>query len=195
MKARLVFFWIMLLTGWLGHSQARDRGTFEVIPIIGFTSSNIYGTYGESTSNRYDYQAGVMGDYYFNDRWSIRSGLAYYSMGTQGAIFQTKLDYLNIPVNANWHFGSTRKWNLNFGLTPGFLLAAERQGEDLGDMFHSFHLASCLGIGYKLEITKNFSLLFDYQSLIGLTKIDKEPEYSGIRNSSSSFNLGAVFAF
>ncbi|WP_233496696.1 outer membrane beta-barrel protein [Mucilaginibacter hurinus] len=33
-----------------------------------------------------------------------------------------KLDYLTIPVMANWHFGRTKNWYLHFGPYVAFLL-------------------------------------------------------------------------
>ena len=195
MKAQQLFFWIILFIGLAGFSQKRNRGTFEVIPNIGFAGSNLMGSDLVYSDTRFAFQTGVNLDYYFNDRWSLRTGLSYFSMGAQSFFDQLELNYLNIPINANWHFGSTRKWNLNFGITPGYLLNASSQDEDLEELFTSFQLAFSFGIGYKLEITKSFSLLIDYQRLFGLTNIVKETELSGIRNNADSINLGAVFAF
>lgn len=186
----------MLLTVSNVFSQQRDRGTFEVIPTIGFAGSDLYGSEVDQLIYRYGFRTGVLGDYYFNDRWSLRSGLTYFSMGADENFgVELKLDYLNIPVNANWHFGSTRKWNLNFGVTPGFLVSADAEGEDIKEMFTSFQLAFSFGIGYKLEITKSFSLLIDYQRFFGITDIANDTEMSSIRNNADSINLGAVFAF
>ena len=42
-------------------------------------------------------------------------------MGSRQFGSSLELDYLMVPINANWHFGSTRKWFLNFGISPGIL--------------------------------------------------------------------------
>ena len=49
-----------------------------------------------------------------------------------------------------------------------------------------------VGIGYKIEVAKNFSILIDYQSVSGLTDIIKDSEFS-TRNNFGSFNVGGVF--
>ncbi len=152
-------------------------------------------------------QFGVIGDYYFNDRWSIRSGLSYFSMGASvsGSELQPvlgselrldlQLGYLNIPINANWHFGSMRKWNLNFGVTPGFLLKGDINGQDVKDFYKSFQLAISYGIGYKIEVSDSFSILIDGQGLFGVTNILKDSDDFTIKNTGNSINVGGIFSF
>jgi hypothetical protein len=135
------------------------------------------------------------GDYYFNDRWSIRSGVAFDAMG---ASFNNgpdvELNYISVPVNANWHFGSTRKWNLNFGLTPSFLTSAEVQSEDISEEVSSFSLGISYGIGYKIEISEAFSIMIDLQGNLGVSNIN---DISGSdltqTNAFSYLGLGGVF--
>jgi hypothetical protein len=195
MKKKSLFFWIMIIMISVCHSQERNRGAFEVIPIVGFTGSGLYGSDVAYSETRFGFKAGVIGDYYFNNRWSFRSGLEYFSMGAESPFIELKLDYLNIPLNANWHFGSTRKWNLNFGLSPGFLVRAEAEDRDLKEMFTTFQLAFSFGIGYKLEITQRFSILIDYQRVLGLTNILTDTDLSSTRNTADSINLGGVLVF
>ncbi|MEL4457324.1 porin family protein [Lutimonas vermicola] len=194
MKKTILLFVGLTLASVAFFAQSRDTGTIEFIPFIGYSSSNLAGDYTEDFDARSAFNFGAIGDYYFSDRWSIRSGLAYNSMGASFLGSDLKLDYLNIPLNANWHFGGTRKWNLNFGFTPGFLMKAEIEGEDFKDFVESFQLALTYGIGYKIEITDRFSILVDYQGLYGMTNINSEGGDNNI-NYASSFNAGAVFAF
>ncbi len=177
------------------QAQERDTGTIEVIPNIGYSTSFLNGDEVDDLDSRGALQFGVLGDYYFNDRWSLRSGLSYFSMGASIPSSELQLDYLNIPINANWHFGSTRKWNLNFGVTPGFLLKGDVDGEDVKDFYKSFQLAISYGIGYKIEISENFSILIDGQGLVGVTNILEEADGFTRLNAGSSINVGGVFSF
>jgi len=194
MKKIILLFVGLMFTSTALFAQSREKGTIEFIPYIGYSSSNLAGDFAEEFDARGAFNFGAIGDYYFSDRWSIRSGLAYNSMGASLLGTDLKLDYLNIPLNANWHFGGTRKWNLNFGLTPGFLMKAEIEGEDMKDFVESFQLALSYGIGYKIEITDAFSILVDYQGLYGMTNINSEGGDNNV-NYGSSFNAGAVFNF
>ena len=110
------------------NAQVKEKGTFEITPKIGISG------FTESVDNEYTkpnsgVAFGATADYYFNNRWSLRSGLVFNKMGGKysdsGNFYEDKLNYLVIPINANWHFGSTRKWNLNFGLSPSFLIDAK----------------------------------------------------------------------
>jgi len=173
-----------------GFSQVREKGTIEIIPTVGSTQS------GTSlfTNDRSSIRLGLLGDYYFNDRWSVRSGIELLNMGDSGFLFIQRgleLNYINIPIHANWHFGSTRKWNLNFGLTPGFLTKAEENGMDVSNVVESFQLGFAYGIGYKLEITENFGFLFDVQAFAGLTNYGSNSG-SDEQNVAASWSIGAV---
>ena len=48
------------------------------------------------------------------------------------------------------------------------------------------------GIGYKLEVTDNFSLMMDFQGFSGLNDVAKDAVLNR-KNAGSSFNLGGVF--
>ncbi len=195
MKKLSVLFIGLVLTSISINAQERDSGTIELIPNIGFSNSFLNGDEVEELESRSALQFGVVGDYYFNDRWSIRSGLSYFSMGGAVPGSELQLDYLNVPINANWHFGSTRKWNLNFGVSPGFLVTADIDGEDVKEFYKSFQLAITYGIGYKIEISDRFSILIDGQGVFGVTNILEEVDDFTRLNAGSSINVGGVFTF
>ena len=110
--------------------------------------------------------------------------------------YEDKLNYISIPINANWHFGSTRKWNLNFGLSPSFLTKATIEYNGMSQKIpssyiESFQLGFTYGIGYKIGITEKFGILIDAQFFNGLTNINKATD-NRIVNAGYSFNLGGV---
>ena len=176
-----------------GNAQLREKGTIELIPQIGYLSANYYGSEVGNNDPISNVTFGVGGDYFFSNRWSLRSGLLYQTMGTQFLNYEEKLNYLTIPVNANWHFGSTRKWNLNFGPSIGFLMSAEdNSGRDLKDLVNPTQIGLNYGIGYKIEVSEQFSILVDFQGMTGLTEVDKSGFFN-FTNVASSFNVGGVF--
>lgn len=191
---------VALVTFGFANAQIKERGTIEITPKIGTSS------FAELNEDEYtDYNSGVeLGatvDYYFNNRWSLRSGLTADKMGGKytfdGYIYQDELNYLSIPINANWHFGSTRKWNLNFGLSPSFLMSAKlNENGYTSDIpkstLESVQLGFTYGIGYKIELTEKFGILLDAQFFNGLTNINKIPDNRRITNGGYSFNLGGV---
>ena len=183
---------VFAITSFNVFAQAREKGTIELTPQIGYVTSYFNGEGARSEDSRSSVRFGVTGDYFFNDRWSLRSGIIYNSMGGDDGFTEIATNYINIPLNANWHFGSTRKWNLNFGFTPSFLAGADINGIDADNAFKSFQFALTYGIGYKLELTEKFSLLFDLQGFTGLTDIIADSDVN-IESVSGSLNIGAVF--
>ena len=190
---------IILATFGFANAQTKQKGTFEITPKIGVSS--FFETNGnKNTDSNSGVEFGATIDYYFNNRWSLRSGLISNKMGSKYIYnnykYEDKLNYLSIPINANWHFGSTRKWNLNFGLSPSFptnsTVIANNVSQQLPkNAIVSFQLGFTYGIGYKIEVTKKFGILIDSQFFDGLTNIDNSNNFK-ITNHGYSFNLGGV---
>ncbi|MEL1242371.1 porin family protein [Flavobacterium flavipallidum] len=194
---KIVLSLVALVSFGLANAQMKERGVIEITPKIGTSSFAEYDDDGSTKSNS-GVEFGVTTDYYFNNRWSLRSGLIFDKMGGKYEngdpfLWEDQLNYLSVPVNANWHFGSTRKWNLNFGLTPSFLLSAKVNDQKVPDnLIETFQLGLTFGIGYKIEITEKFGLLIDAQWFNGLTNINNGPDNRNITNGGFSFNLGGV---
>ena len=114
---KILFAVTALFAFGFSNAQIREKGEIDLDVKIGSSSANYYSSQKiEGNTAISGVNFGIEGDYFFNKTWSLRSGLLLQTMGTKGFGFEDKLNYLTIPVNANWHFGSTKKWNLNFGL-------------------------------------------------------------------------------
>ena len=196
---KLLLSLIAIVSFGLANAQIKEKGTIEITPKIGTSS---FTEYTDKDTGKYNsgVEFGATVDYYFNNRWSLRSGLISDKMGTRnydaGNVYEDKLNYLSIPINTNWHFGSTRKWNLNFGLSPSFLTSAKfvNNGTIMNipkNAIESFQLGFTYGIGYKIEINKKFGVLIESQWFNGLTNINKATQ-ERIINGGYSFNLGGV---
>lgn len=190
---KIFFAVIAVMVFGFTNAQNREKGAIELIPQIGYSSANYYGESDLESNAISGVTFGVGADYFFNDRWSLRSGLHYQKMGAEGSGgYEEKLNYLTLPVNANWHFGSTRKWNLNFGPSFSMLMSAENNFGDIKDSANSFQLGLAYGIGYKIEVNEKFSILVDFQGITGLTEVPKDSDFT-LKNAYSSFNVGGVF--
>ncbi|WP_445735724.1 porin family protein [Mariniflexile sp.] len=185
----------------LSHVMAQSgSGDFTIAPQIGLNLSNYSSSENLSNKIRTAFNAGVIGEYYFSDRWSIRSGIIYDSKGTKitqsGQDYIDKLNYIAVPLHANWHFGSNRNWFLNFGPTIGFLASAKADtpfGEfDAKDKIKSsFDAGLGVGIGYKFDIADDTQLYIQYQGYNGF--IDLFDEDFSVFNATSAFNIGVIF--
>lgn len=197
MKKALLF--VVLVTFGFTNAQIKEKGSIEITPKIGYSTFAEVTSDGNTDSNA-GVSLGVSADYYLNNRWSLRSGFSADKMGGEYSVskynFEDKLSYISIPVNANWHFGSTRKWNLNFGFSPSFLTSAKFVDNGIEknipkESIKSFQLGASYGIGYKIEVTKKFGILLDAQFFSGLTEIGNVSEKS-FKNAGGGYNIGAV---
>lgn len=187
------------------HSKAQSIGDFEFGGNIGANLSNVTTSEGLANSNPlFSYQIGLTGEYYFAYSWGVKMKLIYDKKGWADGFLEDEnfntmttdfeLNYLTIPVMANWHFGRTKNWYLNFGPYVGFLLSAQdsESQTDLKDYLNSTDVGLALGIGHKFEINDRTHIFVEYDGQSGLTDIFEENSGSAVRMSRSSFNVGVL---
>lgn len=206
MKTIVLFVVIAIFT--LGSVNAQEKKNVELGVNIGLSFSNVSDIdANESTSSKISYNIGASGEYYFSNRWGLKAKLIYDRKGwSDGFIYDEildlfvenvdfKLNYLTIPVMANWHFGSNRNWYLNFGPYVGFLVnATESWSEsDLKDSFESVDFGIALGIGYKFTLNDTTKLFVEYDAQSGLSEIFKYSDMETITNGRNSVNVGVLF--
>jgi opacity protein-like surface antigen len=194
----------MILLGLSSGIWAQKKGDTEFGFNIGYNNSTASDDDGRFDSGN-GFNAGGSMDYYFSNTWSIKGKLIYDQKGwnndliedTNGNLYFTNvnLNYLTIPVMANWHFGNDRNWYLNFGPYFGFLLNA-RETEfdtDITDYFNTNDFGLAIGIGLKIPVSKKLKIFFEYEGQGGFNDVLKESQYSALTNTRSSFNFGLNF--
>ncbi|PQJ21570.1 porin family protein [Tenacibaculum sp. SG-28] len=204
MKKQLFFLSLVILSTF--HSFSQDTGYIEFGGNIGLSFTNISTMDGQyNKTSRKTFTGGITGEYYFSDRWGLKTKLIYDSKGWgDGSIKDNddneittdfKLNYLTVPVMANYHFGSNRNWYLNFGPYIGFLITAEDSelGIDLKDGFNGTDFGLAFGIGYKFELNTNTKMFIELDGQEGFIDIFEMNEGKAIRNGRSSVNLGLLF--
>ena len=177
--------------------NAQDSGAFTIASQTGVNLS----TYASSSGfdARISFNVGIIGEYYFNDSWSIRSGFVYDNMGAEDSFGNTdKLSYISVPVNVNFHFGSGRNWYVNFGPQISFIVSAEAdlangREIDIEDGVNSVDIGVAAGIGYKFDVLDNFQLFVDIQGYGGFLTVNDINLFDDLRNVRSSFNVGGIF--
>jgi len=189
-------------------ASAQTRTSDEFGLNIGYNAANVY----ESGSNYHsDYNSGFnlgfSAEHYFNDRWSIKGKLIYdqkgwgngylsFDDGTEVDGVNFHLNYLTVPVMANWHFGRTRNWYLHFGPYVGFLLNAtesSNSGVDIKSAFNSTEVGFDAGIGVKFPVSNHVKLFIEADGQAGFNNIFKDSGGSSIQSERSSINFGVLF--
>ncbi|TBX70047.1 PorT family protein [Flavobacterium silvisoli] len=195
---------IILVALGLTTASAQKKGDVEFGINIGYNNSSVSDDQSNSDSgNGFNFGGSV--DYYFSRAWSIKGKLIYDQKGwnndliygPNGNLYRTNIDlnYLTVPIMANWHFGNNRNWYLDFGPYFGFLLNAEdsRFGTDITDSFNTNDFGLAVGIGVKIPVSKKIKIFFEFEGQGGFNDIFKENDYSAVTNSRSSLNFGMNF--
>jgi len=195
---------ITLLASFATNAQIRERGEIEVSPFIGISSANYYGDVGINNESVQKLYFGANADFFMSNRWSLRTGIEYQTMGSTVPEYNSygtfsireKLNFVSVPVHANYHFGSTRKWYLNFGPTINFLTSATSNKVDIKHGVNPVQMGLGIGIGYKFEINEKFSIGIEHQEYIGLVnnlKFNSNRSNPYIGNYFGSFSVKAIF--
>ncbi|MCF6128645.1 PorT family protein [Flavobacterium sp. AS60] len=203
MKKSILATLIALLVSF--NLMAQKKGDVEVGFNIGFNNSSV-----SDSQYSYDSSTGLnIGgslDYYFSRDWSLKVKMIYDQKGwdndvilnlDDGQYYPTdyNLDYLTIPVMANWHFGNKREWYLNFGPYLGFLMSAKdtQFDADMKKFFNTTDFGLAAGIGVKIPISDKLKFFAEIEGQGGFTDINKESGYPSLTNSRSSINVGFNF--
>ena len=174
MKKLLTIVLLMMATlTTLAQNTMRECGTITVQPKIGVGFGYISGCWDTGTDDqektRVGLVAGVEGEYYATRWLGIAAGVNYAMQGWVMNAEQsvaTKLDYLNIPVTANFYVAGGLA--LKAGAQLGFLLYAKQLGIDIKDNCRKLSVAIPVGISYEFG-----NVVFDARYNFALTKVNK----------------------
>lgn len=196
---------IIIVIGVYTASFAQQtKGDVELGINAGFNFSTVSNNDVTNTSYRQSFNFGVAADLYFSNRWSIKGKLIYDQKGWNDGFFSTQngsttsnyhLNYLTVPIMANWHFGKTRNWYLNFGPYVGFLTDAKETASktNVKPYINSTDFGVALGIGVKIPLSDKVKLALEYEGQAGISDLSKGTAESSIRNTRGSLNVGFNF--
>ena len=172
----------------------REVGGLTLQPRIGIIAADFNNT--EDTQARVGLFAGAELEYYISSRVGLSGGLYYAQQGAELENYDVtwKLDYLNIPLVANFYV-----WKglaLKVGLQPGIKLSSKLDGAtgkyhasvNIDDAVNTFDLAVPVGISYDFG-----RLVLDARYTIGLTKAFKD-DYLDSKNISFQLGIGYKFS-
>ena len=161
-----------------------DAGTITLQPMVGLSVGVLGGSYTYymgATQTKVDiedemrtgFTGGLEAEYYINDWFSASAGVHYTQQGwrmkekTSGDKWNMNLDYINIPVMANFYVA--KGFALKIGVQPGFLMNAKNDGHDVKDGCESFNFSIPFGLSYEF---KN-GITIDWRTMIAATTANK----------------------
>jgi hypothetical protein len=193
---------LLLAVSTAAFSQSKGKTEFGVN--VGLNLANVTASGMTNDDYRTGFNFGVSADHYFSESWSLKVKLiydqkgwnnGYIDYGTGAVTTDYQINYLTIPVLANWHFGSAKNWYLNFGPYVGILLNAKETagGMDLKPIVTSADYGADLGIGVKFPIATKAKLFIELNGQAGINDVFKDNSGYAVRNSVSAINIGVNF--
>lgn len=203
-----MFGTVSVLYSQTGRLARHDSKVFSYGIRAGISSANLSGDI-QNAETKIGYTIGAFGMAKLGQHIGISADILYSQQGCNfpDSIFGKDtitgrgytLNYLNVPLLANWYIPGAPGLTVKAGLQAGFLLSSKTKTGDVSvdgsDVFNSIDLAIPLGISYELH----FGLLLEVRYNIGLfnvwnsDKTETLPEDASIKNSALQVTFGYRF--
>ena len=193
---KMMMMLVMAIVAMTASAQntLRDNGAITLQPKVGVGIGVLSGEWkqasGVSNESRVGFVAGVEGEYYANNWLGIAAGLNYAQQGWKfkdnDESATTKLDYLNIPVTANFYVA--KGLALKTGVQFGFLMNAKEESVDIKDGCEKLNLSIPIGASYEIS-----DFVIDLRYNVSLSKTFKA-DGSKMRSDLFQVTLGYKFA-
>jgi hypothetical protein len=224
---RLVVLILVLHTSFLSSQtfdlSARTTDTTKVYKILpykkfavgikaGLNVSQVFGA-GTQGINHFGFAGGIRFSYRFRENFSFdpevlydMKGAARYANVEKGDYesFFVDLDYLEVPIIFNYHFGKRKNFSFEFGPSIGFLVREKitYNGGVVNSSNNSFHIYDIsLLVGLNYNLPKGFGLNFRYMnSIVPIQNIGPNPNINvptgiGSFNTVLNFSVNYMFGF
>ena len=168
----------------LTASAQAEAGTLTLKPFVGMNLANMTKSEGDM---KIGVAAGAELGYQVSDAFALTAGVGYSMQGVKLDGGKIKMDYLNIPVLANYYV--VKGLAIKAGIQPGFLLSAKAGDTDIKDGCKKFDLSIPVGLSYEIS-----DFVIDARYNLGLTKSFKGDDVEGTKNSVIQITLGYKFA-
>ena len=150
-----------------------EVGQLTIQPKVGVNIANI--TDADDADPRIGLAAGAEFEYGLTDNIGLSAGVLYSMQGAKatedGADCTLKLDYLNVPILANFYVA--KGFAVKLGVQPGFKLSSKAKAKGSGasveldvDGIKSVDLSIPVGLSYQYQ-----NIVFDARYNWGVTKI------------------------
>lgn len=161
----------VLMTSMAASAQ-NEVGKITIAPTVGINFSNMSGDV-EGNKMKIGPVFGAVAEYGLMEKLGLSAGVLYSMQGYKGeysaygatAKWTTKMDYLNVPILANYYV--VNGLAVKAGLQPAFLLSAKNDDKDIKDKCKSFELSIPVGVSYEFS-----DFVIDARYNIPLTKVN-----------------------
>jgi hypothetical protein len=175
------------------------RDILTGLSVGGHIKINLKRQFGLKIILAYDQFGWAYRDLYFAD--NTGTGLA-----KGGAII--KINYLNLPVLAEYSFGKKIRFNIDAGMFFGVLLnnwfitkddpsspGQVTEAKTSSAYRNSTNFGACLGFGTHIPVATKIKLNIDLRNSMGLSNVSKTPASPGTKIKTNTFSILSGVAF
>jgi long-subunit fatty acid transport protein len=197
---------LLILAGIYSTSFAQRANSAEFGIGLGLNLSTVQSSAtGENADYKAGFNMGVSGEYYITSRWGVKAGVNYDQKGwgngfvilpdgTEIDNVNFQVNYITVPIMADWHFGRMRNWYIDFGPYLGFLTDATESSNstDVKPLFNSTDVGLAFGIGVKVPVSRTAKVFFEYDGQAGFNNVFNESDGT-YQNLRSALRVGLLF--
>ena len=168
----------------LTASAQAEAGTLTLKPLVGINVANITDSEGDA---KVGLAAGAELGYQLNESFAVTAGAIYSMQGTKYEGVKLNLDYINIPILANYYI--TKGLAVKAGIQPAFKVKSEAKADVVSvdlEGFKSFDFSIPVGLSYEVS-----DFVIDARYNWGMTKV---LEGFDSKNTVFQFTVGYKFA-
>ena len=176
---KLMMIAAMMVAAISANAQ-NEVGQITLKPLVGVNLSTLTNT--SDSKMRVGVAAGVEAEYGVASNFGVTAGVIYSMQGAKDDDETLKLDYLNVPILANYYV--IPGLAIKAGIQPAFNLSSKYGDADVDAK--GFDLSIPVGLSYEVS-----GFVVDARYNFGLTKTS---EFGDAKNSVIQFTLGYKFS-
>ena len=180
---------LMLIAALMVATLSANAQMF-VKPMVGGTMSTITGDNTDNCKYKFGIVAGGEFGYFITDKFAATAGLLYTMEGTKikHADHNTNLEYLNIPVLANYYI--IPGLAVKAGIQPGILTKAKHGDNDIKDNCKSLDISIPFGVSYDIS-----DFVIDARYNLGVSNVNDYEHAPSQKNGFFMLTIGYKIPF
>jgi hypothetical protein len=190
----MVLFVISLVLFGSGMANAQIGDQTSIGPRIGVNFSNVSNVDGSESLT--GLAIGLTSTYSISEATGLTVDLMYSGEGYTLDGNDLKLNYLQIPIFFDLFFGELGdkfRPKVNAGLTPGFLLSAKQNDNDVKASINGFNIAAAGGLGFNYKVGNRIWLNTDLRAFLGLSDIRQDVIGDKVANNNIQLSIGLAY--
>lgn len=194
MKSKMLLFAISLILIGAGTANAQMGDQTSIGPRVGVNFANV--SHVDGSKSLTGLVIGLTCTYSISESTGLTVDLLYSGEGYTLDGNDHHLDYLQIPVLFDLFFGQLGdkfRPKVYAGLTPGFLLHAKVNDNDVDDFYNSFNIAATGGLGFNYRVGNRIWLNTDLRAFLGLSDIRQDVIGDKVANNNIQLSIGLAY--